>query len=151
MYPCIKTSVREVSQNWNFIKIRVPAISIIGMGKFCNFKKLCWLDIQTAKKWSKNIQNTKFFFKKHSKLITETDYFKFFLWKSKISFKNWIKCDLLIKNFWIKWGVVRENLTSSCQAMPQKPYWAHLAQIYKLVSSPHVRLNYQEDNFINSW
>ena len=61
--------------------------------------------------------------------------------ETKLSKENF--CKLLVIKFWIKWGVVCENLTGGCQTEPQKPFWAHLPQIYILEPSPHVRLNFQ--------
>ena len=53
-------------------------------------------------------------------------------------------CKVLVIKFWIKWGAICENLTGSCQVMPQKLFWAQLPQIYILEPSPHVRLNFQK-------
>ena len=53
---------------------------------------------------------------------------------------------MFIIKFWIKWGLVCEILTSGCEIMPEKTFWAHLPQIYVLGPSPHVRLNLNKNS-----
>ena len=62
-------------------------------------------------------------------------------------FSKKIFCQALIIKFWIKWGVVCKDLTSGCQVMPKKPFWASLPRVYKLGPSFHVRINFPKKNF----
>ena len=54
-------------------------------------------------------------------------------------FSNKKVCQVLIIKFWLKWGVVCENLTSGCYVMSEKPFLAHSPQIYMLGLSSHTR------------
>ena len=64
--------------------------------------------------------------------------------QTKLSKK--ISCQVLIIRFWIKWGVVCEDLTSGCQVMPKKTFWVSLPQVYKLGPSFHITLNFPKKN-----
>ena len=61
-------------------------------------------------------------------------------------FSKKIFCQALIIKFWIKWGVVCKDLTSGCQVMPKKTFWASLSRVYKLAPSFHVRINFPKKN-----